>query len=47
MKRLENLEVQLCTDIKLLLQIGGLKELTVHAPKQYHSLCAPWVKEEV
>ena len=45
MEHLEKLEVQLSTDIKPLLQIGGLKELTVHVPKQYHSLCAPWVEE--
>ena len=44
MEHLEKLEVQLSTDIKPLLQIGGLKELTVHVPKQYHSLCTPWVK---
>ena len=45
MEHLEKLEVQLSTDIKPLLQIGGLKELTVHVPKQHHSLCAPWVEE--
>ena len=44
-KHLEQLEVQLSTDIKPLLQIDGLNELTVHVPKQYHSLCAPWVEE--
>ena len=36
MEHLEKLEVQLSTDVKPLLQIGGLKELTVHVPKQYH-----------
>ena len=45
MKHLEKLEVQLSTDIKPLLQIVGLKELTVHVLKQYHSLCPPWVEE--
>ena len=45
MKHLEKLEVQLSTDIKPLLQIGGLKELTVHVPKQYRSMCVQWVQE--
>ena len=43
MEHLEKLEVLLSTDIKPLLQIGGLKELTVHVSKRYHSLCTPWV----
>ena len=45
MERLEKLEVQLSTDIKPLLQIGGLKELTVHVPKQHHSLFPSWVEK--
>jgi len=45
MKHLEKLEVQLSTDIKPLLQIGGLKELTVHVPKQHHSLFPSWVEK--
>ena len=45
MEHLEKLEVQLSTDIKPLLQIGGLKELTVHVPKQYHSKCVQWIQE--
>ena len=44
-EHVEKLEVKLSTDIKLLLQIGRLKELTVHVPKQHHSLCAPLVEE--
>ena len=39
-EHLEKLEVKLSTDIKLLLQIGRLKELTVHVAKQHHSLCS-------
>ena len=42
---LENLEVQLSTNIKPLLQIVELKDLTVHVPIEHHSLCAPWVQE--
>ena len=42
---LEKLEVQLSTDIKPLLQIGKLKDLTVHVPTTLHSLCAQWVIE--
>ena len=45
MDHLEKLEVQLSADIKPLLQIGGLKELTVHVLKQKHSLCIPWIQE--
>ena len=45
MEHLESLEAQLSTDIKPLLKIGGLKELTVHVPEEYHSLCTPWVEE--
>jgi len=45
MKHLEKLEVQLASDIKPLLQISGLKELTVHIPEESHALCAPWVQE--
>jgi len=45
MEHLEKLKVQLSTDIKPLLQIGGLKELTVHVPEQYHSKCIQWVQE--
>ena len=45
MKHLEKLEVRLVADIKLLLQIGGLKELTVHVPRECHPLCTPWVQE--
>ena len=45
MDHLEKLEVQLSTDIKPLLLIGGLKGLTVHVPEEYHSLCTPWVEE--
>ena len=45
MKHLEKLEVQLSTDINPLLLIDGLKELTVHVPQQYHSLCSTWVQE--
>ncbi|XP_065907294.1 uncharacterized protein [Dysidea avara] len=44
MKHLEKLEVQLCTGIKPLLQIGGLKGLTVHVPKEHHSSCGPFVQ---
>ena len=29
----------------ILLQIGGLKELTIHIPEEHHSLCIPWVEE--
>ena len=45
MEGLEKLEVQLSTDIQPLLQIGGLKTLTVYVPEGYHSLCAPWVQK--
>jgi len=38
MENLEKLEVRLSTDIKPLLQIGGLKELTVYIPKGCESL---------
>jgi len=47
MEHLEKLEVQLSTDIKPLLEIKGLKELTVHVPEEHHSLCTPWVQEWV
>lgn len=43
MQHLEKLEVQLSTNINPLLRIGGLKELTVHVPKQCHSKCVVWV----
>ena len=45
MKHLKKLEVQLSTDIKPLLQIGGLKELTVYVLEEYHLFCIPWVEE--
>jgi len=45
MKNLVKLEMQLSSDIKPLLLIGGLKELTVHVPEQYHSLCSQWLQE--
>jgi len=45
MIRLEKLEVQLSSGIEPLLEIGRLKELTVHVPEQYHSSCAQWVEE--
>ena len=45
MKHLEELEVQLSTDIKPLLQIGGLNELTVHVLEEYHLFCISWVEE--
>ena len=43
MAKLEKLEVQLSDDIEPLLEISGLKELTVHVPEEYHSSCAEWV----
>jgi len=45
MAKLEMLEVQLSSDIEPLLEIGSLKELTVHVPEQYHLLCAQWVEK--
>jgi len=42
---LEELEVQLSTDIKPLLRIGELKDLTIHVPEECHSLCVQWVVE--
>ena len=45
MEHLEKLEVQLSTNIKPLLQIDELKELTVHVPEEHHSLCTSWVEE--
>ena len=45
MASLEKLEVQLSSDIEPLLDIDGLKEMTVHVPEQYHSSCAQWVEE--
>jgi len=45
MDHLEKLEVQLSTKLKPLLQIGELKDLTVHVPKELRSLCVSWVEE--
>jgi len=45
MKNLEKLEMQLCSDIKPLLHIRELNDLTVHVPQQYHSLCSQWLLE--
>jgi len=47
MEHLENLEVQLCTDIEPLFHIGKLKNLTVHISEEYHSYCGYWVQKWV
>ena len=45
MEHLEKLEVQLSPAIKPLLQISGLKELTIHVPEALYSRCFPWIQE--
>ena len=45
MNQLEKLEVQLCNDFKPLLQIVGLKELTIHVPGHCQQFCAEWIQE--
>ena len=45
MTSLKQLEVQLSTDIKPLLQIVGLTELAVHVPLNCHHFCVSWVQK--
>ena len=47
MRDLKRLEVQLSSDIKLLLVIKGLKELTVQVPEGKCLLCIEWAKKKV
>ena len=44
MTNLKKLETQVCTDIKPLLQIVGLAELTLHVPSYCHHTCVSWVR---
>jgi len=45
MEHLEKVKVQLSSEIIPLLEISGLKELTVHVPEEYQLMCTSWVLE--